>query len=101
MVRKTKAAKVFVIIGVIVIILIIMLAVVLNKASVQRKIKSISSDYSGGLERTVTVYDYNSNIIKQYEGKIDIEESSTDKVKFDLDGKRYIIYGGIVIVDEN
>ena len=30
-------------------------------ASMQRDMKTISSDWSGGLNRTVTVYDYNGN----------------------------------------
>ena len=74
----------------------------LNKASVQRALKSINSEYFGGLDRTVTVYDYDGNEITSYTGKIDIEDTETGgKVKFDLDGKRTIIYGGIVIVQEN
>lgn len=82
-------------------LLMIFIAVFVNRASFQRALKSLSSEYSGGLQRTVTVYDYNGNVIETYEGKIDIEESDNDgKVKFDLDGKRTIIYGGIVVVQE-
>ena len=64
--------------------------------------KSFTSDFGGGLDRTVTVYDYNGNELATYSGKIDIEEKegSNGKVKFDLDGKRTIIYGGIVIAQE-
>ena len=80
---------------------IIFIAIFVNRASFQRTLKSISSEYSGGLQRTVTVYDYNGNVLETYEGKIDVEDNSNDgKVKFDLDGKRTIIYGGIVIVQE-
>ena len=69
-------------------------------ASTQRKIKSIGSEISGGLERTVTVYDYSGNEIKSWTGKFDVSESENE-VYFDLDGKRVIIHGGIVINEEN
>ena len=70
-------------------------------ASFERGVKDTVSDVTGGLNRIVTVYDYDGNVIKTYEGKIDISESDGGKVKFDLNGKRTIIYGGIVIVDED
>jgi uncharacterized protein YoxC len=89
-----------IIVGVVAVFLVI--TVILNKASVQRTLKSINSEYAGGLDRTVTVYDYDGNEIATYVGKIDVEDTETGgKVKFDLDGKRTIIYGGIVIVQEN
>lgn len=82
-------------------VVIIGTTVVVNKASVQRTFKNIESEYSNGLDRVVTVYDYNGNEITSYEGKIDVENSDSDgKVKFDLNGKRTIIYGGIVVVQE-
>lgn len=66
----------------------------------ERSIKSLSSDISGGLDRTVTVYDYNGQVIRQYAGKFDVSESENE-VYFDIDGKRVIIHGGIVINEEN
>jgi uncharacterized lipoprotein len=66
-----------------------------------------SSQY--GLNRVATVYASNGQVIARYEGRFDID-SNTDgnggttgtKVKFDLNGKRTIIYvgGGTVVVDE-
>lgn len=99
--RNTENKRfVGIIVGVVAVFLVI--TVILNKASVQRTLKSINSEYAGGLDRTVTVYDYSGNEITSYTGKIDVEDSETGgKVKFDLDGKRTIIYGGIVIVQEN
>lgn len=67
--------------------------------STQRQIKSIQSDLGGGLDRTVTVYDYNGGEIKSWTGKFDVSESENE-VYFDLDGKRVIIHGGIVIDEE-
>ena len=66
----------------------------------ERSMKSLSSDISGGLDRTVTVYDYNGQVIRQYAGKFDVSESENE-VYFDIDGKRGIIHGGIVINEEN
>ena len=70
-------------------------------SSCSRGLKSIASDIDGGLNRTVTVYDYNGEEIKSWSGKFDISES-TDEVYFDdQNGKRIIIHGGIVISEEN
>lgn len=97
-----KKSKKTVGIAVVFVMIFMVIIIVLNKASVQRALKSINSEYSGGLDRTVTVYDYDGNEITSYTGKIDVEDAETGgKVKFDLDGKRTIIYGGIVIVQEN
>ena len=65
----------------------------------ERSMKSLSSDISGGLDRTVTVYDYNGQVIRQYAGKFDVSESENE-VYFDIDGKRVIIHGGIVINEQ-
>lgn len=65
-----------------------------------REMKSISSNWNGGLDRTVTVYDMQGEPIKEYTGKIDVE-ANEGKVLFDLEGKRTIIYNATVIVQEN
>ena len=69
-------------------------------ASTSRGIKSTVSDWTGGLDRTVTVYDYNGEAIKSWTGHFDVSESENE-VYFDLNGKRVIIHGGIVINEEN
>lgn len=69
-------------------------------ASLSRFTKTVGSDFTGGLDRTVTVYDYNGGEIKSWSGKFDLSESENE-VFFDLDGKRVIIHGGIVICEEN
>ena len=68
-------------------------------ASCAREFKSCQSNMDGGLHRTVDVYDYNGNKIKTYEGKFDISNSENE-VFFDIEGKRVIIHGGIVISEE-
>ena len=66
----------------------------------KRSMKSFQSNIGGGLNRTVTVYDYNGEPIDSWTGKFDVSEDE-NKVFFDLDGKRVIIRGGIVINEEN
>lgn len=68
--------------------------------SFQRALKSTKSNFTGGLDRTVTVYDYDGEEIKSWTGKFDVSESENE-VYFDLDGKRIIIHGGIIINEEN
>jgi len=70
-------------------------------SGVERTLKTIGSDFGGGLERIATVYTYDGKPIKTWEGKIDFQSSDVaGKVLFDLNGKRVIINGGIVISEE-
>lgn len=70
-------------------------------ASFERSIKDSKSNIAGGLDRKVTIYDQNGNVIKDYEGKIDIRDTEYgNKVLFDLDGKRVVIYNAVVIAEE-
>lgn len=74
---------------------------VFRSASFQRGIKTFRSNYSGGLNRTITVYDNYGNEIKQYQTKTDIENNE-NKILFDTaEGKRIIIYNAIVVAEEN
>lgn len=76
--------------------------------SFDRKIKDFQSDYNGGLQRKVTVYDYNGNLIKTWEGKFDTQMGDTSGVpyvKFDIPDEtgrkvRIIVQGGIIINEE-
>lgn len=70
-------------------------------ASCSRMTKSISSDVSGGLDRTVTLYDYNGAVIDSWSGKFDVSEDDNEIYFDDPDGKRVIIQGGIVVCEEN
>ena len=85
-----------------VISLVLILAISLTGcASWRIDIKSLSSDIKGGLNRTVTVYDYNGKKIKSWTGKFDISESENEIFFDDANGKRVVIHGGIVICEEN
>ena len=70
-----------------------------GSSSVKRNIKSVTSDLGGGLERTVTLYDYTGKEIERWTGKFDVSESENE-VYFDVNGKRVIIHGGIVVNEE-
>lgn len=54
------------------------------------------SDLDNGLERTVTIYTADGEIIAQYTGKIDIEGNDGGYVLFDYEGKRYTYYNCFV-----
>lgn len=69
-------------------------------AKFERGMKDFTSNVSGGLDRTVTAYSATGEKIGEWSGKIDVEMSD-NKVKFDLDGKRTIIYNAPVIVQED
>ena len=71
----------------------------------KRGLKTWQSETSGGIDRTVTVYDIQGKEIARYSGRFDVEESSQEgvvKIKFDCNGKRHIIYAqtGTVLIDE-
>ena len=78
----------------------------LNTESGKRGLKTWKSETSGGIDRTVTVYDIKGKELAKYTGRFDVEESSQSgvvKIKFDCKGKRHIIYAqtGTVLIDEN
>ena len=67
-----------------------------------RRIEKTNQSRIEGLNRTISVYSESGKLLREYHGKVDIEENDAgSKVLFDNDGKRYIIYGGTVIIEEN
>lgn len=63
-----------------------------NSESSKRWRKDMESEYSGGLYRVIQVVNSNGEVIKEYKGKMDIQENSGDKLIFVMNGKKYIIY---------
>lgn len=61
--------------------------------------KSMESDLNGGLHRKVTLYDYDGEVLGQWEGTFDVAEDNQE-CWFDIDGRRVIIQGGIVVNEE-
>lgn len=72
-----------------------------NSQSVKRMGRDIKSDLGGGLDRTVTVYTADGDVLKTYKGKIDVESNDSGVVKFDLNGQRIMYYNCYVEVIEN
>ena len=84
-------------------VIIIMLFYYNFTASGKRAYKTQKSELQNGIDRTVTVYDMEGDIIKTYSGKFDVTYDS-DRILFDDEqGKRHVIYypTGTVTVDEN
>ena len=76
-----------------------LLALIFSGANFQRTLKSWKSNYTGGLYRIVSVYDYNGNLLREYgPAMIDISESENETF-FDYNGTRIVIHNAIVIVE--
>ena len=104
--RKAKLKAVITEIIILALIVVGCAAYRTHTESGKRGLKTWESETSGGLNRTVIVYDIQGEEIVRYSGKFDIEESSQEgvvKIKFDDNGKRHIIYAqtGTVLIDEN
>lgn len=67
-----------------------------NTAAGQRQMIDQRSNLSNGLDRVVTVYTADGDVIAQYEGQIDIEANDGGYIKFDFEGKRYMYYNCFV-----
>ena len=94
---KTSSILIIILIAALVIGL---LALTFSGANFQRTIKSWRSNYTGGLYRIVSVYDYNGNLLREYgPAMIDISESENETF-FDYNGTRIVIHNAIVIVEE-
>ena len=83
----------------IVLILIMCLGAFTGCASWQRSMKTLGSDFGGGLYRRVTAYSYDGDKLGVWEGKFDVSENSTETF-FDLNGKRVILQNCIIINEE-
>ena len=94
---KTSNILIIIIIAVLVVGILIL---TFSGANFQRTIKSWRSNYTGGLYRIVSVYDYNGNLLREYgPAMIDISESENETF-FDYNGNRIVIHNAIVIVEE-
>ena len=89
-----KSYKVF--IAVVVTIIIVIIGIFVNSASFKRGVVDLKSDLAGGLNREINVYTADGQLIKHFEGKIDIDSEHDGAVKFDYNGKRYIYYNCFV-----
>ena len=51
-------------------------------------------------QRKAVLYDYNGKILKEYSGKIEYVMRSGNGVRFQHNGRRVIIQGGIIVVED-
>ena len=77
-----------------------------STAAGQRAMKTQRSEFGDGIQRELTVYDMNGDVIEHYEGRFDVDtgsDGSAQRILFDdEEGNRHVIYpgGGIVIINE-
>ena len=88
---ENKSISIFVAIILIVIIFAVGFWYYNNTASGIRARTDERAELQNGLDRTITIYTADGTVLKQYEGKIDIEQDQ-GYVKFDWNGKRYVYY---------
>lgn len=67
-----------------------------STASGKRAMIDQRSELNNGLNRVVTIYTADGNVLAEYEGNIDIEANDGGYVIFDYDGKRYMYYNCFV-----
>jgi hypothetical protein len=65
----------------------------------KRSVKDARSEMLG-MERVVYVYSQNGILLHSYKGRFDIDGTTPGKVKFELNGKRIIIYNALVVTEE-
>lgn len=71
--------------------------------SSERMKKDLSSEFGGGLERTIKVININGDVVKEYHGKFDVS-ADDHRIKFIKDGKVILIYRSttdIILIEEN
>ena len=85
------------------ILLVVMFIVTFSLTSCERCSQSLHSFGSNmsGLDRKVILYDYCGDTIQIWEGDLNVVSNrGTQEIYFDINGKRTIIYNGIVVVQE-
>lgn len=67
-----------------------------STASGIRALTDQKAELANGLNRHITIYTADGNVIAEYEGKIDLEDNQGGYVLFDYEGKRYTYYNCFV-----
>lgn len=81
-------------------LMLIVVVVVSSCESCKRDLRTIRSEFTGGLDRECVVYSYDGEVLAEYSGRFDLVFQETS-VFFDVNGKRTIIVGGTIVCDEN
>ena len=63
-----------------------------NTQAGAREYHTLESNYDGGIEREVTVYNIQGEIIERYQGKFDLTYDDNRIMFDDEDGKRHMIF---------
>lgn len=73
-----------------------------NTEAGKRAFKTQASNFSGGLEREINVYDMEGDLIVTYSGKFDVTYDDNRILFDDENGKRHTVYysTGTVTIDE-
>ena len=68
----------------------------------KRAFHTQQSEWGGGMDRTVRVYDVQGDLIAEYSGRFDVDYDEERIIFDDEDGLRHIIYFSVstVIIDE-
>ena len=100
--KKYRKSVIAVFVAAVVLLLVGMLFYYNKTESGKRAFHTQESNFNGGLERKVTVYDAIGNVLYEYEGKIDVEYENGKVLFDDENGKRHVIYynTGTAIVEE-
>lgn len=96
--RRKNKERMFV--GACIAIVCVLILILSSTAGFKRFMKSTFSSFSG-LDRTITVYDYDGDVVRQWSGKFDVSSSEYEVYFDDENNHRVIIHGGIVINEEN
>lgn len=86
-------------ISIAIVIAIIVLIGLFTNMKWKRNIKNFKAE-TVGLNRVVSVYDYNGGLIRQWEGRILVDGNGERTKLTTSDAKTFIIDGGIVIIEE-
>ena len=99
---KGKMLAVLVSVLLAIIVLLIMLWWYGSTEAGKRAFKTQKSNFEGGIEREVRVYDVDGELIQSYAGKFDVVHDENRILFDDEDGKRHVIYypTGTIIIDE-
>jgi len=82
-----------------VLVAVTLIVIIFSNMRWKRNIKNFKAE-TVGLNRIVSVYDYNGGLIRQWEGRILVDGNGERTKITTSDAKTFIIDGGIVIIEE-
>lgn len=100
--KKHFAIAIVVIISIVVAILLEVLFYYNHIEEGRRAFHTLESNLTGGLNRTVRVYDVEGELIVEYTGRFDVDHDESRILFDDENGDRHVIYYSVatVVIDE-